>query len=131
MVLVTGLHAATAVSRTPHLVPRSPDQIPQQRPGRAAIQGVITDETGRGLPAAEIVLKSSGREVARTVSSGDGVFRFADVAPGDYLLSVIRGTRSRRRCSRPGRRSTFPSPSAGTCPCRSGIATGCAAITRT
>jgi hypothetical protein len=90
MVLVTGLYAATAVSRTPHLVPRTADQIPQQRPGRAAIQGVITDETGRGLPAAEIVLKSSGREVARTVSSGDGVFRFADVAPGDYLLSVIR-----------------------------------------
>ena len=73
-----------------NLEPRSPDQIPRQRPGRTSIQGLITDETGRGLPGAEVVLKSGAREAARTTTSGDGVFRFADVAPGEYVLSITR-----------------------------------------
>ena len=73
-----------------NLEPRTPDQIPRQRPGRTSIQGLITDETGRGLPGAQVVLKSGAREAARTTTSGDGVFRFADVAPGEYVLSITR-----------------------------------------
>src|SRR5258708_38109995 len=65
-------------------------QIPQQRPGRGSVQGMITDERGRGLPAAEVVLKSGARDVARALTSGDGVFRFTDIAPGEYVLSVTR-----------------------------------------
>jgi carboxypeptidase family protein len=51
---------------------------------------MITDERGRGLPAAEVVLRSGTREIARAVSGGDGVFRFTDIAPGEYVLSVTR-----------------------------------------
>ena len=72
------------------LTAKSALQIPQQRPGRSAIQGLVTDEAGRGFAAAEVVLKSGTREVARTLTSGDGVFRFIDVAPGDYILSIAR-----------------------------------------
>ena len=65
-------------------------QIPQQRPARASVQGLITDETGRGLPGVEVVLKQGTREVARTLTSGDGIFRLIDVAPGDYTISLSR-----------------------------------------
>lgn len=66
-------------------------QIPQQRPARASIQGLVTDERGRGLPGAEVALKSDSREVARTLTTGDGVFRFTDLPPGEYVLSIARG----------------------------------------
>ena len=36
------------------------------------------------------MLKAGTREVARTLTSGDGVFRFIDVPPGDYILSIAR-----------------------------------------
>jgi hypothetical protein len=94
------LHAhALSAPRTSNLAPRRADvgeadagdgQIPQQRPARASVQGLITDETGRGLPGVEVVLKQGTREVARTLTSGDGVFRLIDVAPGEYTVSVTR-----------------------------------------
>jgi hypothetical protein len=65
-------------------------QIPQQRPGRASIQGMVTGDGGRGVAGADVVLTSGTREVARTLTSGDGVFRFIDVAPGEYVLSITR-----------------------------------------
>jgi len=65
-------------------------QIPQQRPAQASIQGMVTGEGGRGVPGADVVLKSGTREVARTQTSGDGVFRFIDIPPGDYELAIAR-----------------------------------------
>jgi hypothetical protein len=65
-------------------------QIPQQRPGRAAIQGLVADDRGRGVPGVDVVLKAGDREIARTTTSGDGVFRFTDVAPGEYALAMSR-----------------------------------------
>ena len=65
-------------------------QIPQQRPARASIQGLVTGDGGRGLAGAEVVLKAGTRDVARTLTTGDGVFRFLDVAPGEYQLAVSR-----------------------------------------
>ena len=65
-------------------------QIPQQRPGRASIQGLVTGEGGRGVAGAEVVLKSGTRDIARTLTTVDGVFRFLDVAPGEYLLTIVR-----------------------------------------
>ena len=44
----------------------------------------MTDEGGRGIAGADVVLKAGTREVGRTLTSGDGVFRFLDVAPGEY-----------------------------------------------
>jgi Carboxypeptidase regulatory-like domain len=68
----------------------SSQQIPQQRPGRASIQGLVADDRGRGVPGADVVLKIGDREVARATTTGDGVFRFTDLAPGDYALAVAR-----------------------------------------
>ena len=63
-------------------------QIPNQRPGRSSVQGLVSEAGGRPLPGADVILQSGDVEVARTVTSGDGVFRFVDVAPGDYSLNV-------------------------------------------
>ena len=65
-------------------------QIPQQRPGRASVQGMVTGDGGRAVAGADVVLKSGGREAARTQTSGDGIFRFIDIAPGDYAIAITR-----------------------------------------
>jgi hypothetical protein len=90
--LVCSLALACQFPTTQLPTPRASwsQQIPQQRPGRSAIQGLVTDEGGRGIAGAQVVLKAGTREVARVLSSGDGVFRFIDVAPGDYLISISR-----------------------------------------
>jgi hypothetical protein len=78
-------------SRTPaDLSLTSAQQIPRQRPGVASIQGLVTDDRGRGVPGANVFLKRGDREVARTTTSGDGVFRFTNVAPGEYAISIAR-----------------------------------------
>jgi hypothetical protein len=65
-------------------------QIPQQRPGRASIQGMVVDDGGRGLPGVEVVLRQGNREVTRTMTSGDGIFRIIDVVPGEYSIEIRR-----------------------------------------
>src|SRR4029079_339709 len=75
--------------RSWELTSKSP-QIPQQRPGRSSVQGLVTDQNGRGVPGVQGVLKRGDREAARTLTSGDGVFRLLDVPPGDYVLSLSR-----------------------------------------
>ena len=65
-------------------------QIPQQRPGRASVQGMVTGDGGRGVAGADVVLRSGTREIARTQTSGDGIFRFIDVPPGEYTLAISR-----------------------------------------
>jgi hypothetical protein len=65
-------------------------QIPQQRPNRSSIQGMVVDDSGRGLPGVEVVLRQGNREVTRTITSGDGIFRIIDVAPGEYSLEISR-----------------------------------------
>ena len=68
----------------------SGQQIPNQRPGRSSIQGLVTDDTGRGVPAVDVVLERRGREVARAQTTADGVFRFLDLADGDYTIALTR-----------------------------------------
>ena len=65
-------------------------QIPGQRAGRSSVQGLVTTVDGRPVPGADVILKSGDREVARTVTSGDGVFRFTDVQPGDYSVEISK-----------------------------------------
>ena len=65
-------------------------QIPGQAPRTSALQGLVTDETGRGLPGVAIVLKQGARDIARATTGGDGVFRMLSVAPGEYVLSLAR-----------------------------------------
>ena len=65
-------------------------QPPQQRAGRASIQGLVTDPAGRGVPGVNVILQQGAREVARTITSGDGVFRLLDLAPGEYTIALSR-----------------------------------------
>jgi hypothetical protein len=67
-----------------------PGQIPGQSPRQAAIQGIVRDDGGRGVPGADVVLLRDRREAARTQTSADGVFRFLDLAPGEYALTLSR-----------------------------------------
>ncbi len=56
---------------------------------RAAIQGVVTDQTGAVLPGADVTLTSQETGVARqTVTGDEGLYRFSGLAPGLYTLSV-------------------------------------------
>lgn len=73
-------------------------RIPAQRARPAAIQGIVVDGSGRGVPAVNVELRrrsESGRAVAiadtrRTITGADGVFRFLDLAAGDYGITLSR-----------------------------------------
>jgi len=67
-----------------------PHQIPNQRERRSAIQGQVTDQDGRPVPGANVVLRSGAREVARALTTADGVFRFLDLPGGEYSFTVTR-----------------------------------------
>src|SRR4029078_4675411 len=58
--------------------------------GRSSVQGLITDQSGRGLPGVEVVLKQGARDVGLTLTSGDGIFRLIDIAPGEYTIALSR-----------------------------------------
>ena len=98
MILALALGLALAAGRADALwhavvaqrVVAAAQQIPNQRPGRSSVQGLVSEAGGRPLPDAAVILQSGDVEVARTVTSGDGVFRFVDVAPGDYSLNVTK-----------------------------------------
>ena len=81
-------------------------QIPRQRPGRGSIQGLVTDDRGHAILGARVILKRGVREIARTETSGDGVFRFLDVAPGEYAISIEKDGFS--PVNQPGLRITGP-----------------------
>jgi hypothetical protein len=69
---------------------REAPQLPRQQAGRASIQGIVTDQNGRGVPGVAVVLRQGAREIARTLTGGDGVFRLLDVAPGAYTIALSR-----------------------------------------
>ena len=77
--------AAAGASR-PDLV-AVPQRIPGQSARPASIQGVVRDETGRGVPGVEVVIRNPER---RASTNADGVFRFLDVRPGEYELTLNR-----------------------------------------
>jgi hypothetical protein len=58
---------------------------------KAGIQGTVTDPSGAVVPGAKVTLTSleTGKSV-NTVSSADGFYRFASLAPGRYKLEVER-----------------------------------------
>lgn len=77
---------ATAVASRPEVV-AVPQRIPGQSARPASIQGVVRDETGRGVPGVEVVIRDPER---RASTNADGVFRFLDVRPGEYELRLTR-----------------------------------------
>jgi hypothetical protein len=73
--------------------PRGQSQrIPRQAaPTTAAVEGIVRTDAGLGLGGVGVVLQnlSSGRSLT-TSSTGDGVFRFLNLAPGRYQLKASR-----------------------------------------
>jgi hypothetical protein len=65
-------------------------RLPRQSPRKtAALQGAVTDSIGRGIIGAVVALTNRSTGLTRTVSTdADGVFRWTDLAAGNYVLLV-------------------------------------------
>jgi hypothetical protein len=93
--LLSLLCAVTAVasSASPNLPQES---VAQQRlpgesaPKKAALQGVVRDSNGKPVIGATVILRNlTTDQKLEKVSGSQGVFRFIDVAPGDYELKIV------------------------------------------
>jgi Carboxypeptidase regulatory-like domain len=69
----------------------APQRLPgQSAPKKAALQGIVRDSNGKPVIGATILLRNlASDQKFEKVSSSQGVFRFIDVAPGDYELKII------------------------------------------
>jgi len=80
--------------------------------GRAAgvlVQGTVVDPAGSVIPGATVELLSGSRVVSKAVSAADGSFRFAEMAPGNFVVRVtLTGFRQTRVSLAVG--STPPAP---------------------
>ncbi len=65
-------------------------RIPRQSAIKtAALQGIVRDAASRGVIGALIALTNRATGMTRTITTNaDGVFRWSDLAPGNYLLLV-------------------------------------------
>jgi hypothetical protein len=72
-------------------VPDPGERIPRQAPVlTAALQGILRNQTGLGLGGASVSLRNLGSgQNLQVTAPGDGVFRFLNLPPGRYELSVI------------------------------------------
>jgi uncharacterized surface anchored protein len=84
------------------VAPPTPAQNPAQLPagkstqpsvdnrgsGKAAISGIATDQTGAVLPGAKVVLSNAAGFKQETVTDEKGSYRFTDLQPGTYTLTV-------------------------------------------
>ena len=62
----------------------------QSAPKKAALQGVVRDANGKPVIGASVILRNVATDQKiEKVSSAQGVFRFIDVAPGDYELKIV------------------------------------------
>jgi hypothetical protein len=56
---------------------------------RASLTGRVADSSGTAVAAAKVTVKSPATGfTATTTSTDDGTYRFADLTPGDYVLTV-------------------------------------------
>ena len=61
----------------------------QSAPKKAALQGVVRDSNGKPVIGATITLRNLATDQKlEKVSNAQGVFRFIEVAPGDYELKI-------------------------------------------
>jgi len=82
------MHAAIAPSAFPQSVAQQ--RLPGQSvPKKAALQGVLRDANGKPVIGATVTLRNlTTDQKFEKVSDAQGVFRFIDVAPGDYELKI-------------------------------------------
>jgi hypothetical protein len=55
---------------------------------KAPLRGQVTDESGGIVPAATVVLHGPSGLVKTAKSNGDGLYTFADLAPGEYTVTA-------------------------------------------
>jgi hypothetical protein len=61
----------------------------QSAPKKAALQGIVHDSNGKPVLGATVALRNLATDQKfEKVSGSQGVFRFVDVAPGDYELKI-------------------------------------------
>jgi Carboxypeptidase regulatory-like domain len=84
-----GMNAAVTPSALQESVPQQ--RLPgQSAPKKAALQGIVRDSNGKPVIGATVLLRNlASDQKFEKVSSSQGVFRFIDVAPGDYELKII------------------------------------------
>jgi hypothetical protein len=82
------MHAAITPSAFPQSVAQQ--RLPGQSvPKKAALQGVLRDANGKPVIGATVTLRNlTTDQKFEKVSDAQGVFRFIDVAPGDYELKI-------------------------------------------
>ena len=62
-----------------------------EAPGASSVTGTIEDTSEAAIPGATVSLKADLAETCQRVQAGeDGTFRFADVSPGVYRVTVAR-----------------------------------------
>lgn len=68
----------------------APQRLPgQSAPKKATLQGIVRDANGKPLIGATVVLRNLATDQKfEKVSNAQGVFRFIDVAPGEYELKI-------------------------------------------
>jgi hypothetical protein len=55
----------------------------------SSITGTVLDPTGAAIPGATVTLKNSATQVTQTAQSGaTGTYRFGELPPGDYMVTV-------------------------------------------
>lgn len=55
-----------------------------------ALGGKVTDDAGTAVSGAQVVLKdAAGKQIGSTDTNDDGVYEFADLRPGEYIVEVV------------------------------------------
>ena len=55
-----------------------------------ALGGKVTDDAGTAVSGAQVVLKdAAGKQIGSTDTNNDGVYEFADLRPGEYIVEVV------------------------------------------
>ena len=66
-------------------------RLPHQRPiTTSAIEGLVTNEEGRGLAGTRVVLRDLNGKTHESMTNGDGVFRVPDLDASSYQLDLRR-----------------------------------------
>lgn len=79
---------AIATSRSAFAQQRgAPAPAPPPRQGARMLVGTVTDTSGNGIDSADVLIANLRRHVA---TDTDGAFKFTDVRPGTYNVSVRR-----------------------------------------
>jgi Carboxypeptidase regulatory-like domain len=86
-----GASAKAAIVPSPLQQSVAQQRLPgQSAPKKAALQGIVRDSNGKPVIGATVILRNLATDQKfEKVSDSQGVFRFIDVAPGDYELRII------------------------------------------